>query len=68
MSGGRLADLHKSFARHLRAEGSSERTVAIYGQSIRFFSTWLEEQGRTADLDEMTRAGDPGVARAARRP
>jgi site-specific recombinase XerD len=52
----RLADLHKSFSRHLRAEGCAERTVAIYGQSIRFFSRWLEEQGRAATVDELNRA------------
>ena len=52
---GRLQDLSRSFARHLRAEGRSERTVVIYGQSIRFFSEWLEAQDRTATLDELTR-------------
>jgi len=51
----RLEDLHKSFARHLRAEGKSDRTVEIYGQSIRFFSAWLLAQGRTATLEEFTR-------------
>ena len=52
---GRLQDLSRSFARHLRAEGRSERTVVIYDQSIRFFSEWLEAQDRTATLDELTR-------------
>ena len=52
---GRLQDLERSFARHLRAEGRSERTVAIYGQAIRFFCRWLEDQGRAATLDELTR-------------
>lgn len=56
MSSARLEDLHKSFGRHLRAEGCSERTVAIYGQAIRFFSRWLEQQGRAATLDELNRA------------
>lgn len=51
----RLVDLQRSFGRHLRAEGRSERTVVIYGQAIRFFSAWLEDQGRTATLDELTR-------------
>ncbi|MEP6816670.1 MAG: tyrosine-type recombinase/integrase [Marmoricola sp.] len=51
----RLQDLHRSFARHLRAEGRSERTVVIYGQAIKFFSAWLESQGRTATLDELNR-------------
>ena len=52
----RLQDLHKSFARHLRAEGCADRTVVVYGQSIRFFSRWLESQGREATLDELNRA------------
>ncbi len=52
----RLEDLHRSFARHLRAEGKADRTITIYGQSITFYATWLEAQGRTATLDELTRA------------
>ena len=52
----RLQDLQRSFARHLRAEGRSERTVVIYGQAIRFFSQWLEAQDRPATVDELTRA------------
>ncbi len=52
----RLEDLHRSFARHLRAEGKADRTITIYGQAITFYSRWLEEQGRAASLDEMTRA------------
>ncbi len=52
----RLEDLHRSFGRHLRAEGCSERTVTIYGQAITFFSRWLEAQDRTATLDELNRA------------
>ncbi len=52
----RLQDLARSFARHLRAEGRAERTAVIYGQSIRFFSEWLEAQGRLATVDELTRA------------
>ncbi|MEI5672996.1 MULTISPECIES: tyrosine-type recombinase/integrase [unclassified Nocardioides] len=51
----RIEDLHRSFARHLRAEGKSERTIKIYGQAINFFSGWLEAQGRPADLDELNR-------------
>jgi hypothetical protein len=47
----RLQDLHASFSRHLRAEGKADRTIVIYGQSVRFFSQWLEAQGRTATLD-----------------
>jgi site-specific recombinase XerD len=52
----RLSDLAASFSRHLRAEGRSPRTIVIYNQAIRFFSAWLEAQGRTATLDEFTRA------------
>jgi site-specific recombinase XerD len=52
----RLEDLHKSFSRHLRAEGLAERSVTIYGQSITYFCRWLEGQGRTATLDEFNRA------------
>jgi site-specific recombinase XerD len=52
----RLIDLHKSFARHLRAEGASARTVTIYGQAVRFFSAWLESNGREPVLEELTRA------------
>jgi site-specific recombinase XerD len=52
----RLQDLQRSFARHLRAEGRSDRTVIIYGQAITFFSRWLEAQGREATVDELTRA------------
>lgn len=51
----RLEDLHRSFARHLRAEGLSPRTVTIYGQAITFFSRWLADQGRPATLEEFTR-------------
>lgn len=51
-----LADLAASFGRHLRAERRSERTIKIYGQSIRFFSDWLVVQGREPVLEEFTRA------------
>ena len=51
----RLEDLHRSFGRHLRAEGKSERTVIIYGQAIKFFSAWLEAQGRPATVEELNR-------------
>jgi site-specific recombinase XerD len=52
----RLQDLHRSFARHLRAEGCADRTVRIYGQAITFYSRWLEGQGREATVDELNRA------------
>jgi len=52
----RLQDLFRSFARHLRAEGRSDRTAVVYGQAVRFFSQWLEAQGRPATVDELNRA------------
>lgn len=56
MSGERLQDLQASFGRHLRAEGSSERTITLYGQAVVQFSRWLENQDRSPVLDEFTRA------------
>ncbi len=53
---GRVQDLHRSFARHLRAEGCSERTVTIYGQAITFYTRWLVAQGRPATVDQLDRA------------
>ncbi|WP_170185067.1 tyrosine-type recombinase/integrase [Saccharothrix texasensis] len=50
-----LADLAASFRRELRAAGKAERTIVLYGQSIRFFSDWLTEQGRRPDTDALTR-------------
>ena len=52
----RLEDLQRSFARHLHAEGRSERTVTIYGQAIRFHGEWLGAQGRPATMEELTQA------------
>lgn len=52
----RLQDLGKSFARHLRAEGKADRTIKLYLMSIRFFSDWLEAQGREATLAEFDKA------------
>lgn len=51
----RLQDLHRSFQRHLKAEGRAAGTLWLYGQSVRFFSEWLAAQGREATLDELTR-------------
>ncbi|GAA1428496.1 tyrosine recombinase XerC [Microlunatus lacustris] len=51
----RLQDLERSFLRHLRAEGLSPATLRLYGQSVTFFSRWLEGEGRTATLDELNR-------------
>ena len=50
----RLQDLQRSFLRHLRAEGRSPATLRLYGQAVTFFSRWLESEGRTATLDELT--------------
>lgn len=50
-----LDDLAGSFTLHLRAENKSKRTCILYGQSVRFFRDWLNEQGRPSTLDEMTR-------------
>ena len=52
----RLQDLERSFLRHLRAEGRSPATLRLYGQAVRFFSRWLESEGRTATLSELNRA------------
>ena len=52
----RLQDLHRSFARHLRAEGCSDRTVVIYGQAITYFGRWLVAEGRKETVDELNRA------------
>jgi site-specific recombinase XerD len=52
----RLQDLERSFLRHLRAEGRSAATLRLYGQAVRFFSRWLEGQGRVAVLSELNRA------------
>ena len=52
----RLQDLQQSFLRELAAEKRSPSTRRLYGQAIRFFSQWLESQGREATLDELNRA------------
>lgn len=50
-----LQDLQRSFLRELSAEHRSKATLRLYGQAVTFFSRWLESQGRTATLDELTR-------------
>lgn len=50
-----LTDLAASFRRALRAANKAERTLVLYGQSIRFFCDWLTEQGRPATLDQLNR-------------
>jgi site-specific recombinase XerD len=52
----RLEALQRSFARHLRAEGRSDRTVFISRQAMSFFSSRPKAQGRAAAVDELTRA------------
>jgi site-specific recombinase XerD len=47
--------LAASFRRHLRAAGKADRTITLYGQSIRFFCDWLATQGRPATLDQLHR-------------
>jgi len=50
-----ISDLAASFRRHLRAGGKADRTLVLYGQSIRFFCDWLVAQGRPTTLDQLHR-------------
>jgi site-specific recombinase XerD len=50
-----LETLRGSFNRSLRVEGKADRTLVLYGQSIRYFSAWLERNGDPADLTGLTR-------------
>ncbi|SCL57163.1 tyrosine-type recombinase/integrase [Micromonospora chersina] len=50
-----ISDLAASFRRHLRAAGKADRTLTLYGQSIRFFCDWLAAQGRPTTLDQLHR-------------
>jgi site-specific recombinase XerD len=50
-----LDDLAASFRRSLRAAGKADRTLVLYGQSVRFFGDWLEAAGRPRTLDQFTR-------------
>lgn len=50
-----LESLRASFNRSLRVEGKADRTLALYGQSITFFSAWLAERGQPADLSSLER-------------
>jgi site-specific recombinase XerD len=50
-----ISDLAASFRRALRAAGKADRTLVLYGQSIRFFTDWLAAQGRPATLDQLNR-------------
>jgi site-specific recombinase XerD len=51
----RLDDLLASWRRDLRAADKADRTIEIYSQSVRFFSTWLTENDRPATLDQLTK-------------
>lgn len=50
-----LRDLGSSFARYLRAERKSPATVRLYGQSVEFYSRWLEEHDKPATVEHLTR-------------
>lgn len=50
-----LSDLEASFARYLRAESRSPRTIKIHCQAPRFFGQWLTAQGIEPTLDALTR-------------
>jgi len=50
-----LRDLGQSFARHLRAEGKAAGTLRLYGQSVTFYSDWLEANGKPATVAHLTR-------------
>lgn len=54
--GERIDDLFKSFARDLRAAKKSERTITIYGDTVRFYCEWLRAQGRPETTDSLTKA------------
>ncbi len=55
MSADRLDDLVASWRRHLRAEGKAARTLAVYGQAVKAFVTWLEQHDRPLTLESLTR-------------
>jgi site-specific recombinase XerD len=55
MTSPQIADLAASFRRDLRAAKRSDRTLVLYGQSIRFFCDWLTAQGRPTTLDQLNR-------------
>jgi site-specific recombinase XerC len=50
-----LESLRASFNRSLRVEGKADRTLVLYGQSITYFSAWLTQRGREADLSGLDR-------------
>jgi site-specific recombinase XerD len=50
-----LESLGSSFDRFLHVEGKSERTRVLYGQSIHYFTAWLQQHEVSADLSSFTR-------------
>jgi site-specific recombinase XerD len=50
-----LESLAESFGRVLYIEGKADRTLVLYGQSVRYFCTWLTAQGQPTDLTSLTR-------------
>lgn len=52
----RIEDLASSFARHLRAEGASDRTIVLYRPGVTQCCRWLVEHDREAVLSEIRRA------------
>ncbi|MCB2177575.1 MAG: tyrosine-type recombinase/integrase [Actinomycetales bacterium] len=50
-----LRDLGASFARYLRAERKSPATLRLYGQSVEFYARWLEDHGKPATADHLSR-------------
>src|SRR3954465_5187923 len=51
----RLEDLLSSIRRHLRAASNAPRTLALYSQSVRYFSNWVVARDLPATLEELTR-------------
>jgi len=54
-SGVNIEDAIESFARHLRAENLSPRTIQTYGESARQFARFLAEKGMPRDVAHITR-------------
>src|SRR4051812_29973246 len=50
-----LESLRGSFNRSLRVEGKADRTLVLYGQSITYFSQWLTQRDKPADLSSLDR-------------
>lgn len=50
-----IADLAASWRRDMRAADKAERTIELYGQSVRFFLDWLTAQHRPGTVDQLTK-------------